>query len=285
MKMKNGLLALLLGALPWTLAHASFCTTYIANGGPGACITASGMSNQTAGVTLAASVVFEANAGNLDVLLLNDGTPGSIVNQGDFLTGLAFSLSVGNLTADLASLHPGLLTAANNLALGGDAIVNTPDGHTIGEENGFGTTSAYGFGSQDAISNSGSMGFNTPNFCQTGFGSGAGGACSLPGNGLDGPPWGFVTKGGSGSGGNSTPNVKYYGFYTLTGLGNVSNALLRSSLSHITFQYGTDTSETHFAGGCVNCSSVPEPSYLFLLGPVLLALVFWRLSTRRRVEA
>jgi hypothetical protein len=284
MKTRNGLFALLLGALPWTVAHASFCTTYIANGGPGACITASAASSQTSGVTLAAAVVFEANAGNLDVLLLNDGSA-TTVNQGDFLTGVAFSLSVGSLTPDLASLHPGLLTAANNTALGGDAVINSPDGHTIGEENGFGTTTAYGFGTQDAISNSGVMGFNTPNFCQPGSGSGGGGACSLPTNGLDGPPWGFVTRGGHGSGGHSTPNVAYYGYYTLTGLGDVTNTLLRSSLSHVMFQYGTAIGETHFTGSCVNCSAVPEPSYVFVLGPVLLALIFLRLRTRRRLEA
>ena len=283
--MKNGIFILLVGGLPWTQAHASFCTTYLANGGPGACITASALSNQTAGVTLAASAVFEANGKNLDVLLLNDGSA-TTVNQGDFLTGVAFSLSVGSLTPNLASLHHGLLTAANNTALGGDAVVNTSDGHTIGEENGFGQTSAYGFSNQNAISNSGAMGFNTPNFCQPGFGSGAGGACNYPGIGLDGPPWGFVTKNATGTGGNSTPNVSYYGFYTLAGLGNVSNTQLRSSLSHVTFQYGTATDETHFNGNCVNCvGTVPEPSYLFLLGPVLLALIFWRVRTRRSVEA
>src|SRR4029077_15759864 len=102
------------------------------------------------------------------------------------------------------------------------------------------------------------------NFCQPGFGSGAGGACNYPGIGLDGPPWGFLTRHATGTGGDSIPHVPYYGFYTLAGLGNVSNTQLRSSLSHVTFQYGTATDETHFNGNCVNCvGTVPDPPYLF----------------------
>src|SRR5207302_5418350 len=84
MLMKKSVLALLLGGIPWTLAHASFCTTYVANSGPGVCVSGSGTSNQGTGASLAATAVFEANGTGLNVLLLNDASA-TTVDQSDFI--------------------------------------------------------------------------------------------------------------------------------------------------------------------------------------------------------
>src|ERR1700719_2718129 len=85
----------------WSMADASFCTTYTGTGG---CVTLTALSNDSPKVPLSASVVFEVSATNpniLDITLVNDaGSSATQLGGAEVLTGLFFNLSAaaGTLT-------------------------------------------------------------------------------------------------------------------------------------------------------------------------------------------
>lgn len=299
--MQNRLFMLMtVAAVPFSLAHASFCTTYVADGGQGVCVNgtaAAGSQNGTSN-PLSASVVFEVSNGNLNVTLVNDLSSG-ITHQlggGDVLTAMLFNLTntsgnSANLAPNTIGFTPSLTTTPSD-PLGTSTLTTSPgtcNGSpcTLADEWAYVSSTdhtangnhQYNNTYEDAIS---STGLISP------AGQNANWNCGSNCNGLDGPPWGIVPSaaaiGSNGIAPGINPLVQNFAYFTLSGLtgSGLTNANLASHLSDIVFQYGTSFgSEPDI--NCSSCtyqiSSVPEPGYLVLLVGGLIALICFRRSS------
>lgn len=272
-------------ALPWSLANASFCTTYFADHGAGVCVnlTAPANPSTTNNNPLSASAVLEVSSDghSLDVTLVNDVT--GVSNQiggANVLDAFLFAItnSTGgavNLTPGTASLTPVLTTTPDPL---GTATILNPNSFTIDEEWALAAGQTHYFaGGEYAISAFGGLG---PPGAKANF-------CTSNCQGLGGPSWGIAPAYFPSYASGITPLIKNYAYFTLGGLAGsgLSNSNLGAHLSEFVFQYGTSFSEPFQS--CVNCGQqnpVPEPSHIVLLvvSSLLIGLVAWR---RRRVAA
>ena len=285
--MKNlckSLMLIALLALPWSLANASFCTTYFADHGAGVCVNlssaASGASNNN---PLSASAVLEVSSSGtaLDVTIVNDVT--GVTNQiGGSNVLDAFLFAITNSSGGAVSLIPGTASLTPVLATSpdplGTATILNPNSFTISEEWALSSGQTHYFSSGEyAISAFGGLGppGATANFCSSNC------------QGLGGPSWGIAPAAFPSYAPGITPLIQNYAYFTLGGLtgSGLTNSNLKSHLSDFVFQYGTSFSEP--SQSCVNCGSsspVPEPSHVAfsLVSSVLIGFVAWR---RRRVVA
>ena len=278
---KSLMLTALLG-LPWSLANASFCTTYFADHGTGVCVNlsfaASSASNNN---PLSASAVLEVSGGNLDVTIVNDVT--GVTNQiggSNVLDAFLFAITNSSggavsLTPGSASLTPVLTTSPDPL---GTATILSPNGLNIGQTWALSSGQTHYFaGGEYALTATGLVGppGGKANFCSVN--------CQV----LGGPSWGIAPAAFPSFAPGITPLIENYAYFTLGGLtgSGLTNSNLSAHLSDFVFQYGTAFSEP--AQSCVNCgqgNAVPEPSHLVLslVSSVLIGFVAWR---RRRVVA
>jgi hypothetical protein len=261
-----------------SVANASFCTTYNTDGGKGFCVTIAGSS--AANDPVSASAVFEVGiGGNLDITLVNDVSSPTLPKVGgaDVLTGLFFDISQ-TLSPNTISLTPQLQVTGSNPLPSAAVLVGSTGGNTLSQEWALGYSSSTNYALD-------STGLNWP-----GPGGDFGNFCGSPGCGdvLDGPPWGLIpqsTPNGTDSG-NINPGIKYYAYFTLSGLSGLTDATVGKALSNVLFQWGTSSDGTVITA-CVSCgqgSPVPEPSQIvfLLVSSLLIGLIAWQ---RRRVVA
>jgi hypothetical protein len=272
--------------LPWSLANASFCTTYFADHGAGVCVNmGAAASSGTGNNPLSASAVLEVSSSGsaLDVTIVNDVT--GVMNQiggsnvlDAFLFGITNSSGGAvNLTPGTASLTPVLTTTPDPL---GTASILSPNGLTVGQTWALSSGQTHYFaGGEYALTATGLVGppGGKANFCSVN--------CQV----LGGPSWGIAPASFPTYAPGITPLIQNYAYFTLAGLtgSGLTNANLSAHLSNFVFQYGTAFSEPYQS--CVNCGQggqnpVPEPSHIVfsLLSSMLIGFVAWR---RRRVVA
>src|SRR5262249_8511916 len=211
-------MSLLIGTLSFSAAKASFCTTYVADGGQGICANLT--STSTSGNAVSASAVFEVSGNNLDITLVNDqGTSGQTAQLGgaDVLTALLFNItnSAGGsvaLSANQAGLTPTLTgTSASTL---GTATFTSATTETLNEEWALASgINAYTFTNLYSVTGTG---LNGPAGGHANFGgANCGGSCDV----LDGPPFGLVPDSHpTGIAPGINPLVDYFAFFTLSGI-------------------------------------------------------------------
>jgi hypothetical protein len=213
-----------------------------------------------------ASVSFDVSGSNLLVTLTNTSSADTLVPT-DLLTAVFFTIS-GNPA----------LTRVSAVLTGGSVVEHgtTDPGDVVGGEYAY-LNGLSQYGANEGISSSG---LNI-------FGAGD----LFPGNNLDGPAspdgpqYGLASAGDSPATGNpeilSTPIIMNSVLFTLGGL---PQGFLLSSISNVTFQYGTALDEGHFDGSCVDCSApIPEPGSLALFGSgIILAARGARRRQRRQ---
>jgi hypothetical protein len=249
----------------WSMAHASFCTTYT---GTGKCVNLAGTS--TGSVPLSASAVFEAGSGGLlDVTLVNDaGSSAAQLGGSEVITGLFFNLSGAGITGGLtpagsdASLTVPSGKASNSaVTLGTATLINLPATGNLADGTALETSSFYFAGQYGVVT----TGLNGPPGGKGNLGNcAATSSCTV----LDGPNWGIIPQtnaGGVDSG--QKPLVQYYEYYTLAGLTGLTDALLKLDISNVVVQYGTSTGDGTSLGcpGCLQGNPTPEPTYAFIL--------------------
>lgn len=213
---------------------------------------------------LAASVTFDVSGTDLLVTLTNTSTADPSV-PADILTGVIFSIT-GNpfLTKTSATLHSG------SSVIHGPSPSTDPGAVVGGEWAYTNDLSSTGFAGQSAIYSSGYFDGNA----------------RFPGNNLDGPgsvdglQYGITTlydlsgndNGGIDNGGLIQNSVDF----VLSGL---PGGFELSSISDVSFQYGTDLSEPNIpsdGGGGGGGTPVPEPGTLILVGVGLAGLAMYR---------
>lgn len=271
-------------ALPWSLANASFCTTYFADHGAGVCVNLTApASSATGNNPLSASAVLEVSSSGtaLDVTIVNDVT--GVTNQiggSNILDAFLFNITNSSggalsLTPGSASLTPVLTTTPDPLST---AKILNPNSFSIGQE--------------WALSSGQTQYFAAGEYAITAFGGlgppgGLANFCSSNCQKLAGPSWGIAPASFPSYAPGITPLIQNYAYFTLGGLtgSGLTNSNLRTHLSDFVFQYGTSFSEP--SQNCVNCGQsnpVPEPSQIVfsLLTSVLIGFVAWH---RRRIVA
>jgi PEP-CTERM motif len=211
---------------------------------------------------LSASVSFDIGGGQLIVVLSNTSSADALVPT-DVLTGVFFN-AVGNPTFSRVSV-----VTNGSTFLNGSAI--SPTGTVVGGEYAY-LNGLSQYSANSGISNSG-LGI---------FGPGD----VFPGANLEGPAdpdgiqYGLTSAGDNPATGNAAmlSNSLTRSSVTIT-LGSLPPGFTLSSLSNITFQYGTALDEGHFAGGPGtggpgSGSPVPEPETvaLFCIGFLLMGL-------------
>ena len=253
----------------WSVASASFCTTYFADHGAGVCVTmsqaASGGNNP-----LSASAVLEVSGGNLDVTIVNDVT--GVTNQiggADVLDAFLFKLTnvpAVTLAPNTAGLTPTLTTTTPNSDPLGTATILNPNSQTINQTWALASgQSDQGFSNLYALTATGLVG---PPGGKANFNCGA--SCAV----LGGPSWGIAPASFPSFAPGITPLVQNFAYFTLSGLSGsgLTNSNLLSHLSDFVFQYGTSFSEPALA--CASCGTgtgtgqggaVPEPSHIAFL--------------------
>jgi hypothetical protein len=229
--------------------------------------------NAGTGNVEAAQAMFDLVGTTLTVTLTNTATVADIEKKfqpADILTAVFFGTTKIDATPETASLTAGSKEVnANGTAYTGSQPLGGEWAYKGGFSPGI-TDPAGGPKLVNGISSSGLNIFGDGNFGCT---KGKNGTCQM----LGGQEWGIV------------PNR----FVPMTGT-NVKSPLERdsvtfvlsvgqgfklSSINNVVFQYGTSTSEFSMQG--VNTADVtPEPSYLFVLGPCLAALIFRRIRRK-----
>jgi len=206
---------------------------------------------------LSASADFTVSGGILQVVLTNTSRFDVLV-PGDVLTGLFFHSNPSKLTPLSA------LLAAGSQVFQGAKLISVASGNVGGEwayVAGVGTSSSgYGI-------------FNFANF--------HGPELQGPKNGaLDGVQYGILSAGDNTATGNKkileSQLIKNSVTFKLSG---ATGPDFLSTITNVSFQYGTDLCEPNVTG--ISFSSVPVPATVWLLGSGLLGL---GLSGRRRRE-
>jgi len=213
---------------------------------------------------LAASATFDIVGGQLVVVLSNTSAADALVPT-DVLTGLFFNI-VGNPLLSRTSVISNGPTFLNGAQY-------NPAGTVVGGEYAY-VNSLSQYGANSGISNSG-LGIFGP-------------ADLFPGANLQGPAspdgvqYGLTSAGDNPTTGNSAmlSNALTRNSVTVS-LGSLPAGFSLSSISNITFQYGTALSEGHFSGGGGGGTgtSIPEPQTVALLG---LGALLAGLGRRRR---
>jgi len=206
---------------------------------------------------LSATATFtDLGGGKLGVTLANTYT-GDTVDQAHVLTGVFFNY------ASALSLSPVSASAsAGSIFWIGSTSGPAPDSSVLGTE------WAYGTGSAPHGANAGivSSGYYTPGF----------GNFASPGDMLDGSGYGILSAGYAGSdldGLSNRPYVQPSMEFILSGF---TGSL--SSITDLSFQYGTSLSEPNLVG-----LPVPEPGAIALLGLGAAAVFMLRRKTQAGV--
>jgi hypothetical protein len=227
-------------------------------------------SGTAAGVAATASASFDISGNTLTVVLRNTSPPNSGKDTpGSTLSGLFFALA-GNpgLTPVSAVITAGSLIQTGTCSPGPCNASTTDVGGEFGYEH-----AAYPGGANQAIASSGYLTTVLPGNIGN-FNNGAAGANLDNPASLDGINFGIVSSaaGFNPNGGLANdPLIQDSVTFTLTGVAGLSVF----DISKVSFQYGTDLSETNIPGSCSsNCAPptrVPEPGSLALFGAALLA--------------
>ncbi len=213
--------------------------------------------------SLSASVSFEIlSGGQLRVILANTSTSDVLVPT-DVLTGLFFNMA-GNPTLTRISAISGGTTFLNGASV-------SPVGTVVGGEWAYEASLAE-YGANSGISSSGLGLFGPPDL--------------FPGSNLSGPTspaglqYGLTSAGDNVATGNAAVmgNELTKNSVTIL-LASLPTGFSLSSISNVTFQYGTALDEGHITVGGGGIKTVPEPSTLLLSG---LALVSLSIVRRRR---
>ncbi len=224
--------------------------------------------------SLAASVSFDVSGDDLIVTLTNIATSDPRA-PGDILTGVIFSLPE----------NPSLTKVSATLASGSTVIhgpsPSTGAGGVVGGEWAYSNALSGAFSGQQSIYSAGYFGGNNV----------------FPGSNLQGPAsvggvqYGITTL--YDTAGNDNGGIKSEGLiknsveFVLSGL---SSDFLLTSITGVSFQYGTSLSETNFVGTCISgctpppttTAEIPEPSPLALATLGLTGLIG---SVRRKKVA
>ena len=211
--------------------------------------------------TLRASATFTQIGTNLQVTLANTST-NDVLGPPDVLTAVFFTLA-GDPTLNRVSA---VIAAGSTVLFGGTdpggvvggewAYVNRLSGSPLGANEGISSSGLNLFGPSNRFPGSNLQGPASPDGLQYGITSA--GDNSATGNGA-------VT------GGNAL--IKNAVVFTLSGL-PANYMLTPSSISQVSFQYGTATSEPNVVG--TNPDLIPEPSAWALVIGALLPLVCFR---------
>jgi len=214
--------------------------------------------------TRSATANFSVTGSQLQVVLSNVSTSDVLVPT-DVLTGVFFNV-------------------LGNLAL-------TPISALTGGPTYLGTTNVSGAGSsvggEWAYLNSLSQYSANSGISSSGLGIFGGGDVFPPGTNISGPAspnglqYGLASLGDNQATGNAevlgSELTKYSVTFLLSGVAASFNPL--TAITNVTFQYGTNLSEPHFAGqpeGGTRSNAIPEPATLGLVGVSLLALAALR---------
>jgi hypothetical protein len=207
---------------------------------------------------LAASADFTLNGpGTILTVVLTNTSPADVLVPADVLTAVFFS-SNGTLTSGTA-----ILTAGSAVFF--DAA---PAGGVVGGE------WAYGSGLSGAPL-SATQGIGSAGFGLFGGPTFPGPDLDPPAPSVNGMNYGILSAGDNLATGNAQvtggePFIKNSVTFTL----NATNGFSLSSISNVSFQYGTALDEP-------NIKSVPEPASLMLLGAGLAAIGIWRRKVAR----
>jgi len=210
--------------------------------------------------SLAAQVTFDIVGGQLKVTLANTSSADTLIPT-DVLTGFFFNLSGASLTRTSATSGGATYSGATNISVAGT---------NVGGEWAY-LTGLSQYGANSGISSSG-LGIFGP-------------SDRFPGANLAGPDspdglqYGLASAGDNQLTGNplvlGTPLTKNSVTFFLSG---ISPNLNLSTISNVTFQYGTALSEGHFSGTPTTTpTAIPEPPLLGLIGIGIAAL-----AARRR---
>ena len=239
--------------------------------------------NAGTGNVEAAQAIFGLIGTALTVTLTNTATAADITKQfqpADILTAVFFGTSTINATPETAVLTNGSKEVnANGSQYSGSQPLGGEWAYLDGFSPGI-TNPGGGAKLVNGISSTGLNIFGEGNFgCTTG----KNGTCDH----TDGMAWGIVpssfppAKGLNGGVNGHPPYESDSVTFTLT----VGKGFNLSSINKLVFQYGTSTDGDFATQGIEDDSEVPEPSFVFIMGPCLAALIIRRIRNRRPVEA
>jgi hypothetical protein len=212
------------------------------------------------GNQLAASVTFNAIGGGDLQVTLTDTYTGDTVDQAHVLTGVFFSGATG-LTPVSATAGPG------SLEWSGKSSSAPESSSVLGTEWAYATATGAPNGAASGIV---SAGYWSP------AGPGFGNFSSLPGDMLDGTPYGLLSAGYAGSDKDGLSNRAYIQDSMVFVLSGFSGSLTSTTISDVSFQYGSalnDPTEPNLVGMPLT-SPAPEPSvmaYTAIAGAAILA--------------